>query len=466
MAESAASAARAEGELLRPPAKRSNIWALVWPSALANALYSAVALATLKAIGYMGADAVAANNNAARIFFIFQAIVFGMSTGAVAMVSQAIGNQKAEEAGRVVGLTLALGVVLSGVIGLVFFLIPGALAGLFNTDANTHELTREFIYWSAFFAFAHIGMIIFSSVLRAAGDARTPLWLGGAANVITIALLAVLVNGYGDIIPAYGMAGAVAAQGIGFALISLLLGALWLRGRLVIPGVIRQIWTGRRLRALLRVSAPAVVEGLAFNVGLFVYVWIIAGFGTVANAAYGIGVQVLLVSIMVGVGFQIAASTVVGQSIGARRPHTAYRDGWRCMRLAIYCMSAFTFVLVVFAEEIALFMIDDKAVAADAVVFVRMLGISQPLMAIEFTLSGALRGAGDTRSPFVITSVGLTSRLLCAGLAVWLDLHVYWLYAAVIFDYGIKSTLFIIQYRSGRWARDSRLRAWRAGYMG
>ena len=81
-----------------------------------------------------------------------------------------------------------------------------------------------------------------------------------------------------------------------------------------------------------------------------------------------------------------------------------------------------------------------------------MIAIAQPLMAFEFTLGGALRGAGDTRFPLIATFCGIIiGRLLTALIFLWLELSVYWIFAVMPLDYVIKTTMLIYRFRSRKW---------------
>ena len=89
-----------------------------------------------------------------------------------------------------------------------------------------------------------------------------------------------------------------------------------------------------------------------------------------------------------------------------------------------------------------------------AVVFVWILGIMQPFMAIEFSIGGAVRGAGDTKSPLIITLIGLVLiRVPLAFLFYNLGLSIEWIYATLIADYFIKGVLLAIRYKSRRWMK-------------
>ena len=115
-------------------------------------------------------------------------------------------------------------------------------------------------------------------------------------------------------------------------------------------------------------------------------------------------------------------------------------------------MMLLSVVIFSFAEPIARFLIDDDEVVRLTVIFIYILGVAQPLMAIEFSIGGCLRGAGDTRFPLVTTMVGLIGvRVGLAALFAWLDFSVIWIYGALIGDYVIKAIMLLYRFKSGRW---------------
>jgi Na+-driven multidrug efflux pump len=175
-------------------------------------------------------------------------------------------------------------------------------------------------------------------------------------------------------------------------------------------------------------------------------------YGTAALAAYGIGVQILSLSFVVGFGFSIASSTLVGQHLGARDPARATQSGWRALRYAVGSMSVLSVLIIALAKPIARAMISDPEVVRLTVAFIYTLGVAQPLMAVDFALSGALRGAGDTRFPLLTTFASLIGgRVLLAAFFAWRGMRVEWIYGALLADYVIKATFMITRFRSGRW---------------
>jgi putative MATE family efflux protein len=203
---------------------------------------------------------------------------------------------------------------------------------------------------------------------------------------------------------------------------------------------------------LFKIGYPSGLEQGAIQLGFILFLWIVSFYGTAPYAAYGIGVQILSFGFVVGFGFSIAASTHVGQQLGANDPDGAEQSAWRALTLSMVIMVVLGVLIVFFAEPIARFMIDDPEVVRLTVVFIYILGAMQPLMAIEFTLGGALRGAGDTRFPLLTTITGLVIvRGGVAGVFLWLEFAVEWIFAALIVDYIVKAIMLVTRFRRGRW---------------
>jgi putative MATE family efflux protein len=402
-------------------------------------------------IGSLGASAVASVTTGHRIFFALQAILMAVSAGTTAMVARSWGAKDYEEAARVTSVSLWIGNCVAIGLTIPCFLFAEEIAGVFGLDKETTRQAGEFIRYLSVFNIAFAINMVLSAALRAAGDTKTPLWIGVLTNIINVLLVYVLVFGkFG--MPAYGVPGAALANGISFLVAAGILVLLWYGGKLKVAVGGRGSLTQRRVRQLVDIGYPAGLEQLVFQAGFIAFLWLVAFYGTAPFAAYGIGVQILSLSFVVGFGFSIAGATLVGQHLGAGDPDGATQQGWKATGYAIASMMALSFVIFIFAEPIARFLIDDDEVVRLTVIFIYILGIAQPLMAIEFSLGGCLRGAGDTRFPLVTTMAGLIGvRVGLAAVFAFLGLSVVWIFAALIGDYIVKAAMLVIRFRSGKW---------------
>jgi len=434
-----------------PPKPNLSIWELAWPAIATNLLFSIIGLVSIKIVGSLGAEAVAAATTGHRIFFGFQAILMAISAGTTALVARAWGAGDFAEAAKVTSVSLWISNAVAVVLMIPCIVFSVEIAGVFGLDEKPTLLAAEFIRYLSIFNIAFSVNMILAAALRAAGDAKTPLWIGVITNIVNVVFVNLLVHGqYG--FPALGVKGAAIANGLSFAVGGAIFLYMYYAGRMRIglggPGSLSE----GRVRQLVHIGYPAGVEQFVFQIGFIAFLWLVAFFGTAPYAAYGVGVQILSISFVVGFGFSIAGATLVGQHLGAGDNEGAVRSGWRALYMAIISMVILSIVIAVFAEEIARYLIDDDEVVRLTVVFIYIMALVQPLMAVEFTLGGCLRGAGDTRFPLITTMIGLCGvRVGLAALFVVLDFSVEWIYAALIGDYIVKAALLLWRFKGGKW---------------
>jgi putative MATE family efflux protein len=385
--------------------------------------------------------------------WVFQALLMAVMTGTTALVARAVGSKNMIEAAHVTRLAIGVSIALSLITTLVIVLFAERFIGIFGLAPVAQELAVTYLTISILFIpFMAIGMVI-GAALRAAGDVKTPMYIGIFTNIIAIYLLLGLVNGqYG--MPKLGILGAALAMGISFAIGAAIQLYLWLANKLVVPLGKAGSFTKERLRQLITISYPAGIESFVFQFGMLSFFWIVAMYGTEEVAAYNIGVNILMLSFILGNGFSVAAATLSGQFLGASDPVAAYKSGYQAAGMTMLAMSLSGLLLAFFAEPIAWFFIQDEEVVKFAVIFVWIFAMAQPFMALEFSLGSTLRGAGDTRSPLVITIIGLlVIRVPIAFLLYYLEMPVQWIFATLIIDYFVKGILLITRYRSKRWMK-------------
>ena len=430
-----------------------SVWGLAWPPIVGNLLFASVGVISIKAVGTLGAEAVAAVGTGQRMVWVFQALLMAVMTGTTALVARAVGSKNMIEAAHVTRLAIGVSIALSLITTLVIVLFAEKFIGIFGLDPVAQELAVTYLTISILFIpFMAIGMVI-GAALRAAGDVKTPMYIGIFTNIIAIYLLLGLVNGqYG--MPKLGILGAALAMGISFTIGAAIQLYLWLANKLVVPLGKAGAFTKERLRQLITISYPAGIESFVFQFGMLSFFWIVAMYGTEEVAAYNIGVNILMLSFILGNGFSVAAATLSGQFLGASDPVAAYKSGYQAAGMTMLAMSLSGLLLAFFAEPIAWFFIQDEEVVKFAVIFVWIFAMAQPFMALEFSLGSTLRGAGDTRSPLVITIIGLlVIRVPIAFLLYYLEMPVQWIFATLIIDYFVKGILLITRYRSKRWMK-------------
>ena len=430
------------------------VWELAWPSMALYALHALVGVVDFAFVASQGSEAVAAVGVAMQLHFFVFAVLAAVTTGTLAVVAREVGGGRWREAGRA---TRASVLLAAGLGALLTAAAPWSreVVSLLGVAGGVAELGGTCLAALLCFNVPVAIELALSMALRGAGDVRTPLAVGVLANALNAVLCYALVLGRLGA-PQLGALGSSIAAGIAFSAGALLLAALWWRETLVLP---RRI-PGPSLTAatswrLLRIGLPTAAEQVAFQLGLLVFLAIIADYGTPAVSAYLIGVRILSLCFVPGLGFATAASTLVGHRLGALRPELARRLGWRACAQAAVVMGCVGLAIGLAAPDLAqIFGAAGPETVALSIVFIHILGAAQPLMAVEFSLGGALRGAGDTRFPLYAILIGLFVFRLGAALfvarrgaggvaAVWLCL---------LADYAVKALLLSLRFASGRWA--------------
>ena len=443
--------------IVRTPARRSElihiIWILAWPVILTFSLESLVGLIDTLLVGRLGAAAVAAVGVGVQFLFGVNAVMCAVGTGTLAIVARQVG---ADEIGAaedtILQSVLAVAVLATTAVVPIVAWAPQIVTAV-GVDPEVVVVAALYGRRVMVAVPADAVLFVIFEGLRGAGDMRKPLAVGVVVH--TLKVLGNYVLLFGKLgFPALGVVGSALGTAIAFIAGAALAALLLARGHLILR--LPRARLRPRLavmRRVLSVGYPAAGEQALMQIGFFLYLMFAARYGTSAVAAYFIGVRILALSFLPGSGFAAAAATLVGQNLGAGTATDAERAGWESSRLAIFLMTAGGVFIFAAAWPIARLFVDDAEVVAATVSFIQVLAVAQPLMAIDFTLGGALRGAGDTRFPLLVVALGFYGCRLgfAAAVTLWLHLSLFWLWFALLGDYLARSALKGYRFRSGCW---------------
>ncbi len=436
---------------------RSEIWRLGWPVLVGQGLNHTVVLASRVMVNSLGEDALAGVGIGQMILFALITVLGAVGIGVVALVARAVGAGDREEAGRVLKQSLIIGAVFSATLSVIGLLSSRAI---FRALGSEPEVVDQ---GAMFMNILFIGLVPMSlgffigAGLRGAGDTRTPMFIGIGMNVVNIILQYVLIFGkFG--FPELGVIGAALGILISFVLASLTFFLLFPLKFAVIPMRLR----GWRIHwetvwRILRIGIPTAMEWELLQIGMIIFIYIVNGYGTGAAAAYIIGISIFPFAQLPAFAFSTAATTLVGQSLGAKsivRAEASFRQN---MRLAVLSMAVFGALLFITAGVIirTIFPSDNPDTLRIAVFYVRLIAITQPFMAIGFTISGGLRGAGDTVPPMIAQATGMYIGRIGLAFMAWKVLHapVEWVLVSMFPDHFIRIIIVTIRFLSGRWKR-------------
>ena len=433
------------------PRGSMGVWTLAWPSIITNLFYATSSIVAIKIVGNLGPDAIAAAVTGQRVTFILQAVLTGVLAGSTALIARNWGADDKLEAGIFITRTVQLVLLLSLISSALIWQFAEPLVKFFGLKGQALILSELYLKAiSPFYVAFGCGLALITA-LRAVGDVKTPLIIGFIMNLFAIFFMLVFVNGWLGF-PNYGVVGAAYGNGVSFIIGASLLIVCWLSNQLPVKYFSIFNLDIERVKQIFNVGLPAALDQIIFQIGITAFLILVAYYGTEAYAAYGIGVQILSFSFVIGFGFSIAGATLVGQHLGAKNKDQARRAGWGAMRLSIISMTFFGIIIILLAEPLARFMIDNDEVVRLTVIFIWLLGSMQPLMAIEFSLGGALRGAGDTKTPLVITLTCLLFiRVFLAVIFFLLDARIEIIFSTLVADYVVKGVLYVARFKSDKW---------------
>jgi len=338
-------------------------------------------------------------------------IGLGLGTGAIALSSQDTGAGAEATRDEAISQALLVG-ALAGIPFMLFGFLLGepaiALIGEWGDPEEVAEVADlGGTYLAIIFATAparHVSLIAARS-LQGTGDTRTPMYVNVVSNLLNVALSVIL---------GLGLLGAPRLEVVGVGLATAI-GNVFTAGALLAVLALGVRDAGLRrptqlviAKQLLVVSAPKIAEGLFATVVEFPFNALLLYFGTPVNAGYQIGRRVYQqVTSPLSRGLHVAASVVVGQSLGAGKPDDARFEGWATTALGVLFVGGIGLGLVVAARPIVTLFTGDAATARHATAFVRAYGIGAPFVAGMVVLSGALQGASETRTPLVARASGL-----------------------------------------------------------
>jgi putative MATE family efflux protein len=429
-----------------------------------------------------GAAGIAALELGFQYFFVAFGLALALTSGTISVVSRLLGADDPYRADLAIKQSLWLGLLVSVPLAVCGWLYAEPLVGLLTNDPETIRKGADYLLIVLAASPARFWSMIAARALAGAGDTRTPMYVRLVTLPVNIVLNGVLVFGLGPF-PSLGVVGAALGTAVAYllsagAFLGLLLTSRFpVRLRLGGPQFDLPL-----LVEIARVSLPLAGTRLSRTFGRFPFLFVLGVLGTSEVAAYAVGRRVVLFAMMPAWGYSTAASTLVGQAVGAGEDEAATGYGWQTTRIALATQLLVAAVLAVLAPYVARgFGTEDVALTA---AFIRVFALGVAGFSVARTMRGALRGAGDTRWPFYGTVVGtylvrlpIAFLALPVGYAVTvgpfslggptlgplsvapgMGFGVGAAFVAILAGLYVKAVVNTVRFASGRWATAARTR--------
>ncbi|MBU6454924.1 MAG: MATE family efflux transporter [Cyanobacteria bacterium REEB67] len=435
------------------------IYHMSWPMLVQMLIISAASFADVYVAGKLGSETQAAIGICNQVWFLMILMTIALSSGTMALISRFWGARdydSAIEAGRQSLIFSFIFGVLSTLAGL---LVAKPVLSMTGASPAVQELSWRFLQIDLLSQLPFTLVWTCHSMFRAIGNSRVPMliWLAMASLIITLNFTLCLGP------PKLGIIGIALAWTIagclGVVLNLWLLRSSDLKASLDIVPALKEGLSPRTrewIWRILKVGMPTCIQDLAWVLGNFAMFLIFAMTKnpTATQAAWTIGFrleEMICTLPLHALGASIG--TIVGQNLGAKKPERASRTGWQAAGIGLGIEIPTAVAMYIFAEPIAHLMTSDPLVLASTADYLRIVGLSEPLVACWIILFGALTGAGYTKWPMWIGIVGLTCVRLPLAYILAINCHMgangIWLSIAI--SSSLIGLMAIARFKSGVW---------------
>ncbi|MCX6048148.1 MAG: MATE family efflux transporter [Chloroflexi bacterium] len=396
------------------------VFNLAWPVISENFLETLLGIVDTWLVASLGVAAIAGVGAAIQFMFFVIAAMSAVSVGNSVLVAQAVGARNFVRAGQVAKQSLVWSVILSIPLIVIGLVAADQLVSIFGLEPAVAHIGAQYLRVTMGTVAVLTLLFLGGGVLRGAGDSRTPMMVTALANVLNVFLAYGLIYGkFG--LPEMGAVGSAWATFIARTIaLLLLLRALWRGSNGVSIRGEGSWWPQWGLaRQVLSIGIPAAMEQVLINLAFLSFTIVISHLGTQVLAAQRIAMNAMSLSFLPGFGFAIAATALVGQSIGAHRPEEGKAVARIATIWAMVWMGTLGVLFFIFAGPIMRLYTDDPAVISAGVTSLRLVAAIQPFWGISFVQAGALRGTGDTQYPLRINTLGIWVAVGLGALIVW-----------------------------------------------
>ena len=396
---------------------RKQVLTLAVPSIIENLLVSIVEYADTAMVGSLGPLATAAVAVNTPVTWLFNSTVMAISVGGTVAVAQSIGAGKNDKAKRLTDQAFMAVLVFSAIVLVCLLALSRRIPIWMGAEPEIIETATTYLRIIALglpFAFVSI---VFNGILRGSGDTKTPLKLNMMTNILNVIGNFLLIFPERDIVfgdlsihmwgAGWGVAGAAISTSISRAVAAILVVIMMTRQPVIKLTIGKNKADRDLLGQIFRIGVPTAMERLSISTGQIVFFRVVSSLGTASLAAHQLANTAESIAYMPAFGFQIAATTLVGQMVGARNFDGARNACNTTFRLCLIVTLMFSGVMILGAEVLIGFFTPSEEVVQLGANALRIMAVAESFSSMAMVYTGALRGAGDTKQPFFVCLVSM-----------------------------------------------------------
>ena len=393
------------------------IFTLAWPTMLQELMQTAVQYIDTAMVGALGTDATAAVGSTTTVNWLVGTSISALSIGFLAYISRSLGARDKTSAAKASAQSVFVVLVVGMFFTAVTLLLSPFVPQWMQVDESIRGLASRYFFILYSPMLLRTANIIFSTVLRAAGDTKTPMLAGVAINVINVLLNFLLIYPT-RVIKLFnmeftmwgagmGVEGAAFASAIAFAVGGVLITIALYKNPLVSPKGYSISPSKEILTPCLKVALPNMAQRFATSLGYVAFASMINSLGEISTAAHTIANTVESAFYIPGYGMQAAAATMAGNALGAKDEKKMHSLTRMIILIEVVLMILTGGLLFVFAPSaMSIFTSDVQVILLGAIVL-RMVAVSEPFYGVSIVVEGMLQGVGKTMMPFVINILGM-----------------------------------------------------------
>ncbi|GEM_PF-964322 len=441
-------------ELSTRKASMGEVWRLAFPIIISMASMSLLGLVDTLFMRWVGPEAQAAVGIGSPSVFSICSIFLGMISGLTTFVSQYYGAKRMSECGRILWHVL----FMAGIFGILsaFCLSPLVywLLQLMGTNPDIFDGVYGYMnirIYACPWTFISYALLSF---LRGIGDMKTPALVSFFVVLINIPLTYIFTFGLGPI-PAYGIQGAAIGTIIAqaFEMLMYLFTVIGKKNAELFSTRLFPKISWSVIKSFTLVSLPIGLSWAMEQFGWLIYGFYIGSLPKEQSAANAI-VQVFMnIAWMPGLAISIAATTLVGQYLGAKNIASAEQSAKYSMYMSVACLVSLGILFFLCRFPIAYAFSDNTEVIQITANLFYFLVVYQVLDALGVTTAGALRGAGDTKYPMIIMLICIWGLMVPCVFIVdaFTDWQIYGAWAVSSLTVMLMGLLFFLRFRQGKW---------------
>jgi len=439
------------------------ILSLAWPTMLEQLMQTAVQYIDTAMVGTLGTQATAAVGSTGTVNWLISSSISALSIGFLAFIAKSCGAKDRQSASRAVGQA----VMVTVIVGLMFTALTLGLSQKvpvwMQVDKSIQQLASRYFFILYLPMLPRTASIMFGTVLRAAGDTKTPMKVGIVVNIINIVLNFLLiypartVNIFGAQLTVFGagwgVLGAAAASAIAFTVGGICISVVLWRHPMVSPKGQSFKPDMQILAPCLKVALPNMLQRFGTSFGYVAFASMINSVGEIATAAHTIANTVESAFYIPGFGMQTAAATLAGNAYGAKDKERMNRLAGMFVPLEIGLMVISGAALYLLAPALVDIFSDSSQVIALGTKVLRMVALSEPFYGFSIIVEGFMFGVGKTKTPFVYNIIGMWG-VRIAGTFICTQIMGYGLvsaWACMIAHNLLLFVLYLVSYVKGSW---------------